>query len=148
LTQAELAARAGIPRSNLCAVERGIREVTLMTLRALAAALDVRPGVLADGLGPHRTEAPPQPLSRQDLERIAEAVVTGASGKTPTEDGLIGALRRVTRQRHAAQHGSPRRLMADRRATEAAWLLVRSAYPPATLRTLFERIAEHDHGTD
>ena len=52
LSQAALAQRAGIPRPNLSLMERGKREVTLGTLRALAVALDVRPGILADGVLP------------------------------------------------------------------------------------------------
>ncbi|HMF41326.1 MAG TPA: helix-turn-helix transcriptional regulator, partial [Polyangia bacterium] len=52
MTQAELGRAARIPRPNLSAIERGDREVTLKTLRALALALDVRPGVLADGIPP------------------------------------------------------------------------------------------------
>jgi transcriptional regulator with XRE-family HTH domain len=46
MTQAALARAACIPRPNLSAIERGDREVTLKTLRALALALEVRPGVL------------------------------------------------------------------------------------------------------
>lgn len=49
LTQQTLAVKARVPRSNLSAIERGKREVSLRTLRSLALALEVRPGVLADG---------------------------------------------------------------------------------------------------
>lgn len=52
LTQAALANLARVSRPNLSAIERGQREVTLGTLRALAVALDVRPGVLVDGVSP------------------------------------------------------------------------------------------------
>ena len=52
LTQKELARRAGVPRPNLSAIERGQLEVSLKTVRALALALGVRPGVLVDGIAP------------------------------------------------------------------------------------------------
>src|SRR6266700_81765 len=57
MSQAELAQAARMSRPNLSAVERGDREVTLRTLRRLALALDVRPGILADGVAPAASAA-------------------------------------------------------------------------------------------
>jgi transcriptional regulator with XRE-family HTH domain len=139
LTQTQLARAAGVPRPNLSAIERGKREVSLSTLRALALALDIRPGVLADGESP-APPVPPSRLTREVLERVVEAVVRRTRLKDPAERGLARLL---------APYEAHRRLLATKRrgvirgharAAEAARLTLRAAYPPALARLLFERI--------
>ena len=73
LTQTELARRSGITRANLAAIETGARDLKVETLKRIARALDIRPGILADGIPPE--ENFPQTLTRESLERIAEWVV-------------------------------------------------------------------------
>src|SRR6185437_7370469 len=85
MTQAQLARAARIPRTNLSAIERGEREVTLPTLRALALALNVRPGTLVDGETPGASASP---LTRTQMERIAEATVRGTALSDPRESAL------------------------------------------------------------
>ncbi len=84
MTQAALATAARIPRPNLSAIERGDREVTLKTLRALALALDIRPGVLADGVMP---AGDPKPMGRECLERVARAAALGTDLRDPQRRG-------------------------------------------------------------
>ena len=69
LTQGELASRAELSRPNLSMVEQGARDVTLGTLRRIASALNIQPGILADGLGPAGPKN--KPLSRGTLDRIS-----------------------------------------------------------------------------
>ena len=95
-TQAELAEKARIPRPNLSAIESGKREVSLKTLRALAEALGVRPGVLVDGIGPGKNKNT-SGLSRQKMERIARAVVLGTPLPNPDESELAQPLAVLTR---------------------------------------------------
>ena len=122
LTQDELARRSGMSRPNLSAVEQGKREVTLSTLRALAVALDVTPGILADGIGPGQTaksilpspgpsdhplprgEEKSQPaLSREALERIAKAVAQGKPASlSGREREIAETLSKLVRNRMAA----------------------------------------------
>lgn len=138
LTQQELAERAHLPRPNLSAIERGHREVSLSTLRALALALDVSPGSLVDGVAPPRPEVPGT-FTRRVLERIADGVVGGAQVHTD-ERWLVRLLRQVVRHRveaAAGRRGAPRR---GRRVTEAAWTSLRARVPSAILQNLLERI--------
>ena len=65
LTQQALARRAGIPQPNLSAIERGGRAVSLTTIRALAAALGVRPGMLVDGMPPASGAGSPRDARQQ-----------------------------------------------------------------------------------
>ena len=72
MTQQQLAQAAHIPRPNLSAIEQGKREVSLSTLRALALALEVQPGVLVDGIPPSLSGGMSSPFSRKALEEIAD----------------------------------------------------------------------------
>jgi transcriptional regulator with XRE-family HTH domain len=132
MTQAELAARAGVPRSNLSDMERGRREVTLGTLRALAAALSVRPGVLADGVGP---EPGGKDLSRDVLERIAKGAVRDAPLSDPWEKATALRLRSVLAPRLGAS-----RLPA--RGSDRAWVSLKASLPKEVIDSLIRRATE------
>jgi len=137
MTQAELARASHIPRPNVSAIERGDREVTLRTLRALAIALDVTPGTLADGVSPHQG-APA--LAREAMERIAGAAVTGRRLANPREARLASHLRAVTAMaRGAARKSRPR---AGGRAASRAYFLLRTAETPETVASLVSRVAD------
>ena len=141
LTQEQLARAARIPRPNLSAIERGRREVSLSTLRALALALKIQPGILADGLPPV-LPGEPAALSREALERIADAATRGIAVNDPTERTLANLLRLLTVHRRLDAGGRRRIERGRHRAMDAAWLTLRAACPPAVLRSLLERIDE------
>ena len=136
LTQAQLAQAARIPRPNLSAIERGKREVSLSTLRALAVALDVRPGMLVDG---HPPVPPVEPtsLSRQTLERLADAVACGRPLPDAREEQLAGWLRAVI---VPPSLGRSHRRRWPVRAGLKAWLNLQASCPADVLRTLMRRI--------
>jgi transcriptional regulator with XRE-family HTH domain len=138
MTQAELARAARVPRPNLSAIERGDREVTLCTLRALALALGVKPGVLVDGIGP---EAPGKAMSRAGLERVAAAAE--ASTTPSTAGATLGNARESRLARRLAKAtagGRTGRLGA--RAADRAYFLLKTAATPAVLGSLFDRMAD------
>ena len=144
LTQAALAQRARVSRPNLSAIERGKREVSLGTLRALALGLNVRPGILVDGVPPGEAEGKPMPFSRQVLERIAEAVVRGTSVQRVHEQALVDTLREVIRHRRGAVSGRRGHLRRGKRAAESAWLRLESIVPPGVVHSLLQRIADRE----
>ena len=142
LTQEALAHRARLSRPNLSAIERGRRDVSLRTLRAIALGLGIRPGVLADGLPPTAIEEPLRPLSREALERVADAVLRSRVLQNAQEHAVAEALRRVVGDRlRSAGHGM-RRMRHGKRAARAAWLWLESSYPPAVIQSLVERITD------
>lgn len=161
LTQEELARRAGVPRPNLSAIERGKREVSLKTVRALAVALDVRPGVLVDGITPQEEET--GELSREAMERIADAVIRKIPLAGAKEQALADQLKYLVRSRLRAAgpvtKGSTLRLRRERsaerltskgavrlgRVSDRAWLLL-SCYPEAVIESLVARIVERLRG--
>lgn len=137
LTQAELARRAGLPRSNLSAIERGEREVTLRTLRALALALEVRPGVLADGEMPRASLAR---STRAALERIAEAAARGLDLADPGEARLARHLRQAMSAQLGSTNRRTRQSRPYRRRADRAYLLLRAGVTPEVLASLVERV--------
>jgi hypothetical protein len=118
-------------RPNLSAVERGDREVTLRTLRSLALALDIRPGLLADGVTPG-AEAPP--LGRASLERIAGVAVRGHGTVDERERRLADDLRRATASKRR-QTPARRQRQADR-----SYFTLRVAEPPEVVASLVDRV--------
>lgn len=137
LTQLELARAARMPRSNLSAVERGEREVTLRTLRALALALGVRPGVLADGEPP---ASPGGALTRAALERVARAVVHDERLADPRESRLAGELRQSMSARLASGGAGKHRRRPHRRLADRAYLRLKGGVEREVLRSLIERV--------
>jgi len=144
MTQDELGRAAGVPRPNLSAIERGDREVTLKTLRALALALDVRPGILADGIPP-ATGAPP--LSRARLERIARATARGSDSKDSRESALARHLRQVMTSKLQVGPTGPSGPTRPTRSTarplaraDRAYFMLRSSESQETVATLVDRV--------
>jgi len=138
LTQEELARRAGVPRPNLSAIERGQREVSLKTLRALAVALGVRPGVLVDGIVPQEEAGG---LSREAMERIADAVVRNAPLAEPKEQALADRLKYLVGSRLRAAGPVTKGGVRLGRVSDRAWLSL-SSYPKAVIESLVSRILE------
>jgi transcriptional regulator with XRE-family HTH domain len=136
MTQEQLARAARVPRPNLSAIERGDRDVTLRTLRALALALDVRPGVLADGEPPGGGGPA---LSRAALERLAKQANRGGEEGTAHERSIALLLRRATSIRRAAAGG--RRAGRASAAGDRAYFQLKQLLPPATLASLLDRVA-------
>ena len=141
LTQDALARRAGVTRPNLSAIEQGRREVSLRTLRALAAALGVRSGLLVDGIPPNGTAGEPPPVSREVLERIADAVAFNRPAAHPDEQAAVEALRILLGSRTDAARHRTVRLRAGRRAT-LAWVRLTSRYGPEAVQALADRVVE------
>lgn len=139
LTQAELARRAGVPRPNLSAIERGEREASLKTLRALAVALDVRPGILVDGVVPREEDT--NELSREAMERIADAVVRKTSLVGAKEQALAEQLKRVVTSRRRAAGPVTKGAVRLGRVSDRAWLSL-SRYPEAVIESLVARVLE------
>lgn len=142
LTQAALAGRAGLPRPNLSAIERGARTVSLPTIRRLAQALDVRPGILVDGVPPVAEKSSPLPLSRQVVERIADAVAFSRPLAKPDEQAAAEDLRVLLGPRMRAarrQWGRPR---GGRRRVLASWIRLKSVYGQAAIQMLADRVME------
>jgi len=136
LSQGALAAKAGLPRPNLSDIERGKRDVSLRTLRALALGLGVSPGVLADGIGPD--PAPPQPLSREKLERIAEAAAHGKELPDPVERDLAGKMALLLRSQLGTKGFRSRGSLEAQRA----WLSLTAVYPGEEIESLRKRVLE------
>jgi transcriptional regulator with XRE-family HTH domain len=141
LSQAQLAAMAGIPRPNLSDIEKGKRDVTLTTIVSLANALGVSPGTLVDGKAPGY-ENRIMTFTRESMERIAHGVAKGRPPKDPTERQVYSSLRDVL---HCglARAGGTKKLPFPSKKGNRAWLMLRALYPAETVNSLIERSLEH-----
>ena len=139
MTQEAVARAARLSRPNLSGIERGKREVSLTTLRALGAALGVRPGVLVDGIPPGGAEG--TPLSRERIERIADAVAFGRRLADPGERATTGALRVLLRHRTRTVRGTAGPPAAGRSALRA-WMQLTSRYETSAIQALADRVLE------
>ncbi len=136
LTQDQLSRAAGISRPNLSDLERGKRELSLKTLRLLAAALKVAPGTLVDGVPPLASEGPLE-FSRRELDRIADAAFGDKklSGRQAEVVDLLKIL--ASNQISKKSHSGKRRV-------NAAWLQFKSALPREIVQALIQRIQDRE----
>lgn len=142
LTQAQLARRSGIPQPNLSAIERGARDISLRTLRALAVALRVRPGILVDGVPPKAEGKQAAALDRDVLERIAAATAGRCVPLKSGEQEVVELLKSLVQGRLKALGKTGRLGKYGVRAVRLSWMKLRARYSEAVLESLIERVSE------
>jgi hypothetical protein len=106
-------------------------------LRALAAALEIRPGILADGVAPSE---PGTACSRAAIERIARAAVTGALPEDAGEAQVAGALRIIIAPQLAVAGRA--RPAPGKRAMQDAWLHLGARLSRDEVRSLVQRVVD------
>lgn len=142
LSQEELAKRSGIPRTNLSAIENGKREVSLVTLRALAVALEIAPGVLVNGVAPLCFKK--SLFSRVSLENIVEMSLGKIRNHSTAQQRIISAmLSRIIKNRINAQNKIYKNILLDRKTSMANWLMLKAAVETEALNNLLTRLDKH-----
>jgi len=141
LTQQQLAHATGISRPNLSDLERGKRELSLKTLRLLASALQVTPGMLVDGVPPLADQGPLR-FSRRNLDRIADAVF-GEKKVTGREARVADLLKVLSRSRISAATKTAAQPVGKRRVN-AAWAQFKSGLSKETAHALLQRIEDRE----
>lgn len=142
LSQEGLAKRSGIPRPNLSAIESGKREPSLGTLRVVAVALGVSPGVLADGIAPAYFKE--TTFSRNSLENIAKISL----GETvpcsdPAQKTISTMFSKIIRNRINAQKKIYKNTLRDRSTHITNWLMLKVAIKTEVLNNLLTRLDKH-----
>src|SRR3989338_4326270 len=142
LSQDDLAKRARLSRPNLSAIERGRRDISVRTLRGLALALEVTPGILVDGIAPGSSER--KVLSRERLERIADAVIKNGPVRDEEERKLASMLRLLLQTRLSTLEGRRGSRRRGKRQLARAWLQLSASYPPEVIQSLLQRIGDRE----
>ncbi len=124
-------------------MERGKRDVTLETLLRIARALEIRPGILVDGIPPWAEDGK-GPLSRQEMERVADAVVKRGDVRSGRERALVEALRRVVWHRLTRRQRGGKDARRGYRLGANAWLWLRAAYPDGVVKSLLQRVRDRE----
>lgn len=91
LTQAALARSAGVNQSFLSEIERGLRNPSPTSLKAIALALDVPPAVL---IGPGTEHDAPQPLENMEVPLFA-SIPQGPPADSPHQLEMFPILRHL-----------------------------------------------------
>ncbi len=137
-TQQELARKAGIPRPNLSAIEKGKRDATVSTVHKIARTLGVKAGDLVDGRPPR---LPENVESRDVLEAIADVLITGDQKKLSkiqrTIASLLGGL---VHERISAAGFHDRFPRRDAKKMERDWSLLKNILPQTALNSLLQRL--------
>ncbi len=139
-TQKALAKAVSLPQPNISDIERGKQDVSLKTIRALALALGVKPGMLVDGVPP-QNPGTGEEYSRESLERIADAAVYGTRLKTDGEAALAKSLKFLlnSRLRAAGLKKGAKNIIS--RKSDRTWLRL-SQYPNAVVKSLLHRASD------
>jgi transcriptional regulator with XRE-family HTH domain len=139
MTQARLAARAGIPQAAISAIETGRRDPTIRTMQRIAGGLGISIGTLVD-------MDPPLPtLDRHAVDAVSKAIVAGTRALPRDHNRLADALAAAARPELEAS-GVPGRIRARRRG-ERSLLLAERRFGRATLELILARLEKHMSAT-
>ncbi len=138
LTQGELSKLCGVSRPNLSAIEQGARDMTVGTLRRIAAALGVRAGELVDGVNVSDEGVDLQEWGRHAIDRVAR-IVAGESLKASKEERqLADNLRSIMKHKtHEKNFGNPKN---SKRAEDAMSLSLKMRLGPAMFEHFLKRV--------
>ena len=129
LTQAEFAVIAGIAQPNLSNIEKGKQDVTVSTLRKIAAALNVHPGTFFSDFD----DAPKSSSSRRKIEHIAKQVAAKTSSPEPHQDAVVRLYQNVL----------PYKGRVRARELQRSWLELRKRFNSQEINSVHERVEEH-----
>lgn len=149
LTQPELAARCGIPQAGLCRIERDQRDLTVGSLRNIAAALGITPDLLLSPSPPafhpvasERAKRLPAP-TREQMESLATLVAVGNNGSHDSleaskhlPDWMLDWL-----DTWRTVIGGKSRQASDQ-TVYRAWNRIKSEWPAQTIRSMTQRIRD------
>lgn len=135
LSQEALAAKAGIPRPNLSAIEKGGRNITVATLRALSFALGIKPGLLVDGIAPPGLNKGGN-WPRELLENTAQASLGAA---VPADKAVSGLLSKITKNRINARRKIYKNTIKPRKDYINSWLMLKSGLGKEVAGNLLSR---------
>ena len=141
LTQEALARKAELSRPNLSMIEQGGRDVTLDTARRIAEALGIRPGILADGVGPEEKQA--KSLSRNNLDRITRFLAGERIRLSKTEERIARIVHPIAKQKLELQKPHSKALPRTARKEKQSWETLKASLRSEELNTLIKRIEKH-----
>jgi len=128
MSQTELAAKSRMPQSNLSTIEKGKRDITVSTLRKIAAALDAHPRDFFEDWKPDKIE-----LSRSKIEHLAKIVSGKAKSIKPAETELTDHLKNMI----------PRRGRKYVKDINRSWLELRKRLSSSEIGSICERSDEY-----
>lgn len=130
ITQAKLVELTGIPQSGISNIERGKNDITVSTLIRVCAALQTPVAEIFAQNSVHGQNKK-MTLTRNRLQRIADAVVSGKVLKSSDEDEVVRRLRMIVP------------LYKTRKSyknIQKSWSMLRRQFTKGEIRILVERV--------
>ena len=129
MSQADLAAKAGLAQANLSNIEKGKRDLTVSTLLRIARALEVKASTLIE------EENPPKPLklTRAKIEKLGEAVLDPGLKVSAEIVELAGLFRQIISE------AGPR---VSSRKTQLAWTRLRQKLSSREIKGVCARVED------
>lgn len=143
MSQEALSKKAGIPRPNLAAIEKGKREPSLPTLRALASSLGIDAGTLVNGVAPIHFGG--SIFSRRSQELIVKAIFSRNVRYLNAEQKLISSLlSNIVRNKINSKNKKfSKGLLKNRGAYIKDWLLLKAAIESPLVNKLLAQIDKY-----
>lgn len=137
----------GIPRPNISAIESGKREVSLTTLRLLAANLRTTPGALVDGVAPIHFKK--TLLSRKSLEEIAQASLgKKIAHLTPEQKDISFILSNIIKNKINANKARYRNTLKGPKTYVNNWMMLKATLGSEAMNNLLARIDKYESKAD
>ena len=130
LTQTALSEMCRIPQSNLSKIEKDICDIHVSTLQRVAKALEIHPSQLIDG-NAFEIEAG-KFLTRERIERIAEAVINGNVPVSIDEAKVVALFRNILPEK-TSRYVSLNKLYDS-------WLSLRDLFSQKEIKSIYDRI--------
>lgn len=132
-----MAARSGVSRPNLSAIEQGARDLTIGTLRRIALVLGVSAGALVDGIGPWPV-IPRSLLGRDALDRIAKLATGQSLRASALERRIAKDLASIMKSKMRLL--GPKKNRGNVRANNPAMLRLKSELGQVVFENLIRRV--------
>lgn len=140
MTQEDLALRTGISRPNLSMIEQGVRDITVQTLRRLARALEIQPGILADGIPPRASAQ--QKFPRESLDRVARWILGQPEKLSKRERRLAFLIKPLVSRKMTLGEKVSSRLPRTAREEKQNWLSVRAEFDSSDVENVISRVSK------
>jgi len=124
ITQRELAQKCLVPQPNLSNIEKGKQDITVLTLRRIAVALDIKMAEFFE------EKEQTMDFSRDSVEALASAIVNGPLPQSKRDRQIVIAFRTLL----------PGKQTKGIKEVQEKWMFLRCLLSQSQIQTLQQRV--------